>query len=325
MKRAAALLLCGIAAAASARNADGTLGAIATPNDGQPAFTTPGGAFTVTARAETNLSIERDGLRIDLETAWSTDAGHAVAACTLPADAPPGLYAIEARQGDDLIDRTPRAVHVREAGESAAYVFRCVANPRVGSDGAAWAESLAALSNQPGAFILITGNLTATGADAEFSALLAALGACGKPTVVCPGPNDGAAFGRYFAGGPQGFAYGRDGFLILDGRWTAAAVDAFNDPGAAHVLRRSFKPGRWTVAALGAGIDALGMRAQLDLFADDPVDALLLPGGADGAEPFFPWGATEVIALPSGERGPVHTVRANPSGLALIGPPSSAD
>lgn len=320
MRGAAAIALCLLAATASARNADGTLGLIATPNDGQPAVTAPGETFTVSAREEAALHLEREGVRVPLETVWTTDRGRASGRCAVPDGTPPGLYAIEADQSGAMIDRTLRAVEVRESAEATAYVIRCIADPRVGADSAPLAAALAKLSGEPGAFVLITGSLTATGAEAEYDALLAALGACGKPTVVCPGPNDGAAFDRYFAGGPQGFAYGRDGYLLLDGRWSGTAVDALNDPGSAHALRRGFKPYRWTVAAVGGSIQALGMRAQLDLFADDPVDALITAAEADGAAPFFPWGATAFLALPAADGG-ARTVRVNPAGLVLIGAP----
>jgi hypothetical protein len=318
------LLTCAVA---HARGEDGSLGLMVRPNDGAPAFVTPGGSFDVLAKSETPLALRApDGSEWPLDTAWG-DAylGLRRGVATVPATCPPGLHALVA--GDDT---NMRSVAVLEAYPT-AYTVIHLHEPAVGEgNGPSLAALLAPLAApeptdapppqngeidetvpvEPApVFVLLTGNLTQTGAPAEYLALLRELDAIPWPTVVVPGPADGGtAFARHFGPLPAAFRFGKDGFMLLDTSGYRPLADESPDMGRVHLLRQELMDCRWTVAAAARYSAAIGVRAQLILYVDNPLDGLVTGMDAPDAPPPFPWGGTRLLATPPLAAGSVRVI-----------------
>jgi hypothetical protein len=304
---------------AMARTPDGQLDLIRTPNNAMPALVVPGGEFRAVLAAEASLRlVGADEAPRELAAAWTAreDGSHA-AACTVPAEAPEGLYALEAVSGNRT-DRVERAVYVHSAPPD-RYLFAHAAALRIGSAGSEkalrdaleavnTAEAPAALlgdddpQEQPAdatvrpAFVLITGPLTEAGAPEQWLAFFTALDVCRLPTFVCPGSTDENA-AAYLGPDTYAFAYGPDGFLVY--RADGAATSLGPQPGELQVLRRTLKPVRWCVGVTDRYDPFTGLRQQLVLFVDNPLDRLI--AGYDGkpeAAPVLPWGATRLSLTP---------------------------
>ena len=316
----AAILL---AAPVFARDGDGKLDFLITPNDGQPAILRAGDTFAVLTRRLAEIRIESAGQQIPLVTEWTQIPGERFrGTCSLPASVRPATYTLVATSGG-MSDRIDRAVYVVDTFP-ATYAFAHLADPRIGST-QHWSssptilESLIASSAKAGAaFILLTGDLTESGTAKQFRDLLTALDASPIPTFVSPGTRDRAAgqYETFF--GPPSYAlhFGRDAFLSVD---TSRIVPGSN-PHAGHAtlqrLRREIKPARWALGFTHRFANTMDMRSQLILFVDNPLDGLLAGDNApkDGTQSDWTWNTTRIVRTPPALDGTYRIVDVAASG-----------
>jgi len=310
----AAVLL--VSLAASARGPDGALGAIREPNGGMPVAIQPADSFEVLLRREAQLALVRGQSTVPLKVDWtSTDSGRVRGRCKTGPDLAPGLYGLEA-QWDGGTDRVGRAVYVART-YAANYLF--VSIGEMGLDGQDQGEAairlkktIKALNASPAAFAVLTGNQTAHGAAMEYQQLLALLASCKKPTYLCAGPADGVRFDTYFSRSDYSFTWGQDGFLACDTRDSLPAWDLDGQAGRLQRWRWAIKPQRWSIGFSYQYAERMGMRSQLALFIDDPLDYFLvsrIAGEKEQQSGHVMWGTTPLIQAPSLTAGRLRLVQ----------------
>lgn len=308
------MLLFLAAGKASARNADGTLGFLVTPNNGVPAMVRAGDTFTVEARGQATLHlVSTGGTRVPLEAAWEAQAGDRWAAqCTVPERATPGAYALEGA-ADGVVDLTPRAVYVLE-DMPGYYVVAHLTDTHVGSNrhprpaAHIFADLIASVNASEAAFVVVTGDVVEGGSPGEFRAFLNGLDGCTKPTFVVPGNHDrkGLHYEQFFGPLTYRFRFGEDGYLAFDTKDYRMADELGAQDGALQRYRRELKPCRWTIGLTHRYVQMMGMRSQLTLFVDNPLDALLFGHYHDAEAPpiaEMPWGKTLPILTPAAVDG----------------------
>jgi predicted phosphodiesterase len=309
-----AILVLALAHFAAARDDDGTLGLVRTPNNGMPAMVLAGENFEVDAAAQATLHLAAgDGTRLAMYAEWNElPGGRWRAVCTVPASATPGAYALEAAAGENQ-DVTARAVYVMEE-MPAYYVIAHLTDTHVGSNrhprsaGAIFADLIAAVNESETTFAAITGDLTESGEPDEFRAFLDVLDTCAKPTFVVPGNHDraGLHYAHFFGPMTYRFRFGDDGYLAFDTKDFIMADELGGQDADLQRFRRELKASRWTVGLTHRYVQMMGMRSQLTLFVDNPLDALLF-GHYHSAEapPIaqMPWGKTLPILTPAAVDG----------------------
>lgn len=291
----------------AARQADGTLGLIITPNNGVPAIVAPGGQFDamLAKRAELRLvpatlaggtpapqstaggtpapqSSQLTAGGPGLEIEWSELPGGRVRArCRVAGEAAPGTYALEA-MADGASDINARAVFVVSSFPD-YYVVAHFADTHVGSDRHArpaadiFRDLISAVNGSEAAFAVISGDLTESGAMDQFGAFMAVMDECRVPTFVCPGNHDREALNYEKVFGPlvYGFLFGKDGYLVFDTKDFLTADDLDSQNAELEILRRAIKPSRWSIGVTHRYEPAQSMRSQLILYVDDPLDHLM--------------------------------------------------
>ena len=307
------LALAFAAGTANARNTDGTLGLVRTPNNGMPALVLAGATFTVDAGAEAALALVTPERRIPLEASWEERPGDRWdAVCTVPADVAPGAYALEAQAGGES-DTSVRAVYVLEE-MPAYYVVAHLTDTHVGSGrhprpaAAILTDLITAVNNSETHFVVITGDLTESGKPEEFKTFLDVLDTCAKPTFVVPGNHDrqGLNYERTFGPLTYHFRFGEDGYLAFDTKDYLMADELGSQDADLQRFRRELKPCRWSIGLTHRYTQMMGMRSQLTLFVDNPLDALLFGHYHTAEVPEagqMPWGKTLPIATPAAVDG----------------------
>lgn len=282
-RRAYILTLAAVAIAltAGARNPDGTLGLIVTPNDGVPAIIAPGGQFDVVLQQRAEISLDGDNAPA-LEIEWTGLPGGSVRArCTVATDAEPGSYSLQATDGD-ANDVNTRAVFIRENFPS-YYVVAHLTDTHVGSNrherpaADIFRDAIHAANETEAAFAVVSGDLTENGTMDQFKAFLEILDECKLPTFVCPGNHDRQALNYENVFGPltYGFLFGKDGYIFFDTKDFVTADDLDSQNAELEVLRQAIKPCRWSIGVTHRYEPAQSMRSQLILYIDDPLDHLM--------------------------------------------------
>ena len=322
MRRLLALLTLGAAASAGARDADGFLYLIHSPNDGSPAVLAPGESFEAALTGEMPLLLTNDSGSYALEPQWERlPDGGCRAACAVPAAAAPGLYALEAGEGAGA-DRNERAVCIVETSPE-SYLAAHIAAPRIGSErherpaAGIFTEVAAAVNASGAALALISGDLTEHGDPAELRGFLEVLNTCTIPTFVSPGPRDRAVAVRAFGPAARTVRYGHDGFLAFGGQDTRVSGEFGAEDARVQRLRRVIKPSRWSIGLCDSCGRGMGMRAQMTLFLDDPLDHVLCgPDGGEGEEPALPpWGTVPVTQSPPSLDGFMRLINVTPTAI----------
>lgn len=274
---------------AGARDADGTLANIVTPNNGMPALVAHGQTFDVTLTRKSELALDNGAQVIALDAEWTgLPNGQILARCAVPDSVPPGSYSLVSRSaaGDD---RNVRAVFVYEAAPK-NYTVAHISDIRIGSPDH-WSSSasiarraFAVIGESGAALVLITGNLTENGTDEEFRNLLEALDSCALPTYVSPGIRDAGTIGyrRYFGNSTYAFTFGEDAYLSVNTAAHKIQLDTGNLHGRLRQLRRQIKSARWSIGFSHRSPAGSDLRTQLVLFSDSPLDFLIC--GTDEAE-----------------------------------------
>ncbi len=308
------------ATTALARDANGLLDRIVTPNSGVPALALDGGNFEAACRDRASLALVSGDIRVVLDCAWRAEGGLQKALCSIPPGTEPGMYALEG--GGDV---NTRAVFVYRSFPG-TYAVAHLTDPHVGSNAhtrpaAAILGDIVAHANASGAaFVAVTGDLTEHGTAEEFKEFIGAMEACDLPSFVTPGTNDRGTAGdrvyEQFFGPPEyAFRFGEDGYLAFDTSRTAPTDDLGPEAGIIERLRRDIKSARWQAGLTYRYTPAMGMRAQLALFVDTPLDFLLFgslhrENATD--EVIIPWGHTLALTGPAALDGGLRYIDVKP-------------
>lgn len=313
-----------IAPGIGARNPDGTLGLLRTPNNGMPALITPSEKFEVVAEAEAVLSLSGEAGTFSLETEWSPlPGGRHRGQCAATAPLPAGVYALHGEFAENK-DENLRAVYVLESFPE-AYQFAHITDTHIGTtrhpraDSAIILDIIEAVNGSEAAFALFTGDLTENGEPEQFRRFLEVLDTCRVPTFVVPGNHDrqGSNYQLFFGPMTYAFRFGDDGYLAFDTKDFLVADEMGLQDGLLHYYRRQIRASRWSVGFTHRYDVTMGMRAQLTVFVDDPLDYLLYghyhreAGPQDGV----PWGYTESILTPAAINGIFRMIGVDGRGL----------
>ncbi|MBI2435869.1 MAG: metallophosphoesterase [Candidatus Hydrogenedentes bacterium] len=303
------LLWLGLAAVAAAREDDGRLGLLRTPNNGMPAIVQPGSTFVVETLEKAELSLLRDSARVPLGVTWKEAPGSRFRGeVSVPTHASAGAYALEAKTNGST-DTTARAVFIVDAFPD-YYVLAHLSDTHIGSDRHAQASEvivgqvISAVNASEASLALVTGDLADQGTPEQFQKFLEVLDTCRVPTFVCPGNHDreGQNYENYFGPVTYSFLYGRDGYLAFDTKDFVIADEVGTQDGELQVMRRAIKPQRWSMGFTHRYDASMGMRAQLTLFVDDPLDYLFFGHWHrenTAEEAIVPWGTTKVSVVPA--------------------------
>ena len=301
-----------ICVAAMARDPEGHLALLKTPNEGMPVITVPGAIFEVTAQQQAELRLiasDPNTPPIALSVEWLPAGSLLVAGhCTVPPSILPGTYALEATV-EGKIDRNVRSVYVRSSFPD-AYGFAHLTDVHVGRTGTigqpgsavlkaalstivadaqkakAMSQSVPAASTTDEkkppvlpevAFVAITGDLTQDGTPEQFREFLDALNTSVLPTFVCPGNHDKTddEYARVYGPLNYAFRFGQDGYLVFDTKDFMIADDAGSEAATVALQRRALRDCRWTIGLTHRYDASMGMRLQLAILVDDPIDWLV--------------------------------------------------
>ena len=308
---------------AFARDAAGLLSTIVTPNEGVPAIVTAGATFDAVLTAQGRLSL-RDGSRdIALSAEWLPwPGGRHIARCTVPVETSAGAYTI-AVTGEAVDDSVVRAVWVVDAFPE-TYGIVHLTDTHVGSDRHPrsstdiFRDLIHYVNESDAAFAVITGDLTEGGEAAQFQQFLVVLNTCTKPTFVCAGNHDRQALHYEEALGPltYWFTYGAgdttDGYLVFDTKDFMVAGELDGQDGLLQRYRRAIMPCRWRIGLTHRYEVDMGMRSQLTLFADNPLDYLIYGHwhheNKTNAEA-MPWPGVRATVTPAAINGSVRLFR----------------
>lgn len=309
---------------APAREADGTLGLIQVPNNGVPVIVTPGETFNATVTEKTTLTLVNETDEWPLTTTWAVLPGGGYRAACETSDAlPVGAYALRATTNDRENTNT-RAVFVMECLPK-EYLVVHITDTHIGSTrhprdaDAIMADVIAAANASEAAFVLVTGDITENGTAEQFRQFIELLDTSRLPTFVVPGNHDrkGRNYEAFFGPRTYKFWFGEDGYLGFDTKDFFIADGMDEQDGRLHYYRRQIRPARWSVGFTHRYDVTMGMRAQLTLFVDDPLDYLIYghyhreATGQDG----IPWGRTAIIMTPAAINGKLRFIKVDAQGL----------
>ncbi|MFO7975539.1 MAG: metallophosphoesterase, partial [Candidatus Hydrogenedentota bacterium] len=300
-----------VAAVANARNADGILDIIITPNNGVPAIIAPGEAFeaTLTARASLRL-VDTDGDTVALEPEWSDlPGGLHRATCTISSKLAVGMYALEAVT-EGHTDTNVRSVYI--ASMLSDYPIVHITDVHIGkadrdpAPKAMFERLIEHVNGIKAAFVLISGDVTENGTPEQFRTFIEILDTCVLPTFVCAGNHDrqGLNYEKTFGPLVYSFQYGPDGFLVFDTKDFITADNLGPQVSRLQRLRRAIKPSRWSIGMTHRYEPSMSMRSQLVLFIDDPLDCLIFGHWhRESEQRGLPWGATPIVVTPAAVDG----------------------
>ena len=307
-----------------ARNEDGTLGLIRTPNNGIPVIITNTDVFEAVLEEEARLSLVGPAGRFDLETTWTPHPGALMLGqCQLKDTPPSGAYTLHAVTAGRT-DANVRSVYVLDAFPE-AYLVAHITDTHIGTtrhpraDVDIVQDVIEAVNTSEAAFVLVTGDVTENGTPEQFRRFMEVLDTCRLPTYVIPGNHDrkDSNYQDFFGPMVYAFSFGQDGYLGFDTKDFLIADEMGLQDGRLHYLRRTIRASRWSIGFTHRYDVTMGMRAQLTLFVDDPLDYLLYghyhreAGDQDG----IPWGGTHAIMTPAAINGTLRFVGVDANGM----------
>ena len=307
-----------------AREEDGRLGLIRIPNNGVPAIITQTDSFQATLAEEATLYLTNKEGSWRLNAEWaSLPSGLMQARCSLQQPLDCGMYTLSAEK-DSMKDSNNRSVYVMES-IPATYVIAHITDIHIGTtrhpreDTAIISDVIASLNASDAVLALFTGDLTENGDPEQFQNFLALLDTCRMPTFVMPGNHDRQArhYEQFFGVLTYAFRFGKDGYLAFDTKDYLIADELGEQDGLLHYYRRQIRDTRWSIGLSHRYDLTMGIRSQLTLFVDDPLDYLLYghyhreAGEQDG----IPWGNTEIIMTPAAINGQYRLIGVDEGGL----------
>lgn len=290
--------------------------AIIWPRLGYPSVNVPGGLLEAGTDTEGSLALEQAGQLIPLEAQWSAaPAGMHFGRAVLPAVIPPGRYTLQLTGPNGTTSR-PGAVLILEKvpDDYAIAVVSSVASP----EGAASAGDLnAALSGASVNLAILVGPFAPKGTEQEMEALEARLLALDIPAFLCPRSSDlrMPVFIEHFGDAFHGVTYGKDGYLLLGAGLFAQDPQTHGRLGEAHRLRRALRASRWSIGVAGDYGLGWDLRAQMALFVDDPLNALITASAPSEVGATVPWGKTALILPPPAPQGPISILDISANGI----------
>ncbi len=320
------LVLCVMSAVVEAREADGTLGLLITPNNGVPVITA-GEDFSVLTRAESALALVGEaGQRYALKVEWSFMVGEKVQGrVSLPANCPGGVYALEATAGT-VTDRNARSVWV-VASYPPQYRIAHVSDTHIGKEREGHLPSVVvneqirdAVNASAASFVLITGDLTEQGEGQQFQEFITVLDGYTKPTFVTPGNHDrkDLNYEAYFGPLQYRFDFGEDAYLAFDTKDMMTADSLGAQDGFLQLERRAMKAARWSIGFSHRYEPVMGMRSQMALFIDNPLHYLLFGHWHQentAEQKTVPWGTTIISVVPAAVNGAWRPIDVGVQGL----------
>ena len=314
-----------LAIVADARNADGTLGLIRVPNDGFPATVLPGQQFDAVLLQEATLSIETPAGEVPLQATWKQRPGGRVAGkVSIPDSVAPGLYTLKA------VSATSTDVSVRSVWVTPniprSYVLAHITDTHIGSgrhkrtSEEIFTDVIAALNKSEATCVVVTGDVTENGAFEQYQHLVQLLNTITLPTFVCAGNHDrdGLNYEAFFEPHVYSFRVGEDAYLSYDTKDFAVAPGIGEQDTELEIQRRAIKSARWSIGLSHRYETSQGMRSQLILFVDNPLDYLIFghwhrenrPNEQEG-----PWGTTPYTVTPAAVNGSMRLFDIGPGGI----------
>lgn len=314
--------------------AEAQLDVVIRPNCGAPAFVSPGGEFRALLTKQTALRLSRAETAYALEASWrELPGGRYEATCQMADNLLPGTYAVEAESGKGW-HKSRNAVVVR-ASYPKSYLIAYLATPDLAASADVESRVMEAAGQGvpasdpegnaderlPLAFVLTR---APEGGEAEYRRLVSALEKATMPVVVAPPLlKDADRYTRHFGPLPRAFRFGHDGYLLFGDAGMHADGTAQDDAVRLQLLRRQIMDCRWSTGVTPQFSPLSGMRTQLVLFVDNPLDFLLVGSEQDDAsDTSIPWGATRLV--PAGE-AEVTVLEVSPSGVGVRTPEPSAE
>ena len=294
--------------------------AIEWPRLGRPAVLLPGGLLEVGAREEGALSLEQGGRLTPLNTNWSKAPGAILQGrATVPDGIAPGVYALHL---DSFGGKSIRSGAVRILAEIPQEYSIAIVQGALPVEGDAeqspLPEDLPKRLNEAGVqLVLILGPLTRRGTGEEYQALETLLSRIDLPVYLCPDKSDlhGEDFRARLGSPIYGATFGRDGFLFLGAGLSAEDPRAPESLGEAYRLRRNLRPSRWSIGVAGAFGLGWDLHAQIALFVDDPLSALIAASVAPGLGATVPWGKTAFVLPAEGPRETITVISVTATGM----------
>jgi hypothetical protein len=289
------------------------------PAPGRPAIVVPGGTMALGLDASGPVRLEREGRAVPLVMDdLPADSGFQDVRVAIPADVETGVYDLVLDAGGTE-QRQHRAVHViREMpGDYAIAVVQGAA--LVAGEGEAAGGIGARLAASSVALAFAVGPFSRDGAPVDYETVVAVVAALPVPAFVCVAEGE---FQQDPSAPPRsdaihGVVFGQDGFLNLGGGLPASDPGTLSRAGTAHRLRRELRGSRWSVGITSRyGLD-WDMRAQLALFADDPLDYLAAGVVSPALGDRVPWGTARILPPAEIPRGTILILDVNEAGVRL--------
>jgi predicted phosphodiesterase len=312
-----------------ARQPDAALGLIITPSNCIPTLTQPGGSFVAVLKKDVPLILKQGEESFPLQVSWTAlPEGGGKADCTLPTDLSPGVYSLLAQQEDSTEENT-RAVYVYDAFPD-HYTFAHLTDVHIGKDRSTpnssdetFRKILTAVNASEAAFVVITGDITENGESEQFQRFLKVLDTCTLPTLLSAGNHDRDALNYEAYIGPLAyvFRFGEDGYLTFDTKDFRIADDLNPQNTLLEQYRRQIMSCRWAIGLTHRYDFTMGMRSQITLFVDNPMDYVIYGHyHRENEEALLPWGTTKRIATPAAINGSYRFIEVSPKKLVPAPP-----
>lgn len=299
-----------------ARLENGTLGILKLPNEGCPVIVAPRQTFKVIAEKEGNIFlIDREKRIVPINAQWKKiNSKISEALVILPEkDIKEGPYALQIITAENIKDMNIRSVWVQNEFRE-YYTFAHISDIHIRNndpqdENARVFRSVIEKLNQSDArFILLTGDLTHDAEPEQWEVFLNIMNISQKPTFVCAGNHDRDKnnYENMFYTSTYAFRYGKDGFIVYDTREYRTADSWGEQDTLLYRYRRELKSSRWTFGITHRYELTMGIRSQLILFVDDPVDFTLyghIHRENTKEEAILPWGKTRAFVIPAEKDG----------------------
>jgi len=299
-----------------ARLEDGTLGIIKLPNEGCPVMLAPGQTFKVTTEQKGDIFlIDNEQRIIPLNSQWEKKNPQIYEGLITLTDKEikQGPYAIQIVSETNEKDINPRSVWVQNEFKE-YYIFAHISDIHIRSGdpqdeyAVTFQKVIEKLNQSDAHFILLTGDLTHNALPEQWQVFLKILNKAQKPTFVCAGNHDRDEdnYEKMFYSSLYAFRYGKDGYIVYDTREYRTADSWGEQDTLLYRYRRELKSSRWTFGITHRYEFTMGIRSQMILFVDDPIDFILyghIHRENTKEEAIIPWGKTRVYVVPAEKDG----------------------